>query len=834
MGETKIIYHIDEEETPYLVKVAVPAELVTLADFKAVLNKPHCKFYFKSMDADFGVVKEEISDDAARLPCFNGRVVSWLVAADPSETGSQCSEPKAELPPPLERTGGIGDSRPPSFHPNPAGSQESLDRATDTESVLSARSERRSRRDRDPRHEHTGPRPNGLVKPVPGRPLHAPQHPHHAPPHHAVAAPHHHHHHAAPAAPHQHAYDASSVVSSELEETSAFDSEEDEDDDNASRFSTSTEQTGSSRLLKRHRRRRRKHRMQEMDRASSFSSITDSTMSLNIITVTLNMEKYNFLGISIVGQSNERGDGGIYIGSIMKGGAVAADGRIEPGDMLLQVNEVSFENLSNDDAVRVLREVVHKPGPISLTVAKCWDPTPRSYFTIPRNEPVRPIDPAVWVSQAAAMTGTFPRYPPSHSMSTVTSGSSSLTSSVPESERYDEYQLSVHTDMVTITKAMSAPESGLEVRDRMWLKIKIQNAFIGSDVVDWLFSHVEGFADRRDARKFASRLLQAGLIRHTVNKITFSEQCYYIFGDLTADLSKLTLQEPDCASISSDQDTLAPLPLAAGGPWATLSHPYGAAFHHYPPPAVPAHPHAYSPYPPGYHEVTGYAYAVAAAPSQHSEGSHSSGSNRSGGKERDHRRIGGSGSAGGGANEGRSSAGSGSESDRASTRSGVSSAGTAQRRERADSVRSFPGSEAHSAHSARRSSAGSSAAGSSHHQHHHHHPPGPPPPPPPPPPFYHHAYGPPGIPPPYAVPPGMIAVPGPIHVHQLHQQQPQMMPGGVGGGSGPPSAVGGGGPPPPGAPPVRDLGSVPPELMGSRQSFHMAMGNPCEFFVDVM
>lgn len=101
--------------------------------------------------------------------------------------------------------------------------------------------------------------------------------------------------------------------------------------------------------------------------------MTDSTMSLNIITVTLNMgnsqftigfifnmnlshkiysslrvhshlftaflttEKYNFLGISIVGQSNDRGDGGIYIGSIMKGGAVAADGRIEPGDMLLQV-----------------------------------------------------------------------------------------------------------------------------------------------------------------------------------------------------------------------------------------------------------------------------------------------------------------------------------------------------------------------------------------------------------------------------------------------------------------------------------------------------------------
>lgn len=42
-------------------------------------------------------------------------------------------------------------------------------------------------------------------------------------------------------------------------------------------------------------------------------------MSLNIITVTLNMDTVNFLGISIVGQSNKGGDGGIYVGSIMKG-----------------------------------------------------------------------------------------------------------------------------------------------------------------------------------------------------------------------------------------------------------------------------------------------------------------------------------------------------------------------------------------------------------------------------------------------------------------------------------------------------------------------------------
>jgi len=47
---------------------------------------------------------------------------------------------------------------------------------------------------------------------------------------------------------------------------------------------------------------------------------------------------------------------------LLTGGAVALDGRIEPGDMILQVNDISFENMSNDEAVRVLREVVQKPG----------------------------------------------------------------------------------------------------------------------------------------------------------------------------------------------------------------------------------------------------------------------------------------------------------------------------------------------------------------------------------------------------------------------------------------------------------------------------------------
>uniref|UniRef100_A0A1A8H301 Dishevelled, dsh homolog 3a n=1 Tax=Nothobranchius korthausae TaxID=1143690 RepID=A0A1A8H301_9TELE len=502
MGETKVIYHLDDQETPYLVKLPVPADKVTLADFKNVLKKPNYKYFFKSMDDDFGVVKEEITDDNARLPCFNGRVVSWLVSGDGAQTAAGSVVDSLEPTPPLERTGGIGDSRPPSYHGKAASGRDSLDNDTETGSVVSQRRERSRRK---PSNDHGG-RQNGFPSRALGR---------------GGAE-----------------YDScSSFMSSELESTSCFDSE---DDDATSRFSSSTEQS-SSRLMRRHRRRRRKPKASNMDRSSSFSSITDSTMSLNIITVTLNMEKYNFLGISIVGQSNERGDGGIYIGSIMKGGAVAADGRIEPGDMLLQVNDINFENMSNDDAVRVLRDIVHKPGPITLTVAKCWDPNPRSCFALPRSEPIRPIDPAAWVSHTAAMTGVYPAYGMSPSMSTVTSTSSSISSSIPETERFDDFHLSIHSDMATVAKAMACPESGLEVRDRMWLKITIANAFIGSDVVDWLHRNVEGFPDRREARKYAGNLLKAGFIRHTINKVTFSEQCYYVFGDLCADLGSMSL-----------------------------------------------------------------------------------------------------------------------------------------------------------------------------------------------------------------------------------------------------------------------------------------------------
>ncbi|KAG7255179.1 hypothetical protein CRUP_024342 [Coryphaenoides rupestris] len=267
-------------------------------------------------------------------------------------------------------------------------------------------------------------------------------------------------------------------------------------------------------------------------------------------------------------------------------------------------------------------------------------------------------------------------------------------------------------------------------------------------------------------------------------------------------------------------DTLAPLPLPGASPWP-LMHTFS-----YQPYAA----HPYSSQPPPYHELTSYSYAPGSTGSQHSEGSRSSGSTRSEGER--HRGGGsskgpgstlgdkspGAGPGGDGAGGGDSRSGSGSESEY-STRSSL---------RRGGGHGSATPSE-HSHASTQRSSA------SHHHHHHRQQQPGPPP---------HMSPYPPGMPLPYNP---MMVMMVPQHAHPAmgaphphthpHQHVPHPLAQGLPPGTMHPalpllpSTTPGG---PPGAPPTRDLGSVPPELTASRQSFHLAMGNPSEFFVDVM
>ena len=65
------------------------------------------------------------------------------------------------------------------------------------------------------------------------------------------------------------------------------------------------------------------------------------------------------------------------------------------------------------------------------------------------------------------------------SVSTLTSSSPSLASTVQERSEAGAGQLTIQSGMKAICSNMQRQDSGLEVRDRMWLKINIPQAFIG-------------------------------------------------------------------------------------------------------------------------------------------------------------------------------------------------------------------------------------------------------------------------------------------------------------------------------------------------------------------
>jgi len=52
--ETKVIYYVDDESVPYRVRIPVDQETITLADIKSALVRSNCKYFFKSLDTDFG------------------------------------------------------------------------------------------------------------------------------------------------------------------------------------------------------------------------------------------------------------------------------------------------------------------------------------------------------------------------------------------------------------------------------------------------------------------------------------------------------------------------------------------------------------------------------------------------------------------------------------------------------------------------------------------------------------------------------------------------------------------------------------------------------------
>lgn len=502
--ETKVCIVVDSRG-PITIRIPLPPERVTLADFKMAsglnYNNALYKYFFKTEDSDFGIVKEEISDDFATLPMFKGRIVAWVLTKNIASMDRQ-------------------------EHSGPLGSYFS-------ESSLSLNSSDNNSN----RHQHLS---------IYDKCGHA---------------------------------ESSSNIS---ESTSFLDYDLSEDDitlADSSRYSQSTCRQCDMKI---------NHRANHDDKTNQsyrniynrpsrnnndrngahFNLDTNSSMSntkyMNLVTVQLNLNDFNLLGIVIVGKSNENNiDGGIYVGEIKNNSVVAQDGRIESGDMLVRINNVNIMGMTNKRAVEILREAVQKSGPLRLVVAKCQSVKSRGHFTVAHDQVFSLIDTAAWVANSAKQSTHATDYPnrydklnnntirssvlptcattprPSSAVDETTGSSNMRKFNIRlggSLRSYDRCSLSptMHKDKIDIIKVvqrMMLPTSGLEVKDREWLKITVPKAFLGSDVIQWLEKNVSGFQNRREIKNYASRMLELGYFRDLIASKSFSEKCYYVFAN---------------------------------------------------------------------------------------------------------------------------------------------------------------------------------------------------------------------------------------------------------------------------------------------------------------
>ncbi|CAI2331025.1 unnamed protein product [Caenorhabditis sp. 36 PRJEB53466] len=498
---TKVYCHMDDQELPYLVEVHVPPDCITLRDVIRKLPRTNFKYYCIALDPDTGLeVKAEIRDDTRRLhPLRNDRFELYLLTVEGSVHSDTSSGRHGRK---KHGSQGSRESQRGGYYEHASAVSDSEASSLPTYVKKAHAFNRRQAHDRYPNYHQ---------KPSSHRP--------------------------------QNHYEESTFDVTDSDIYGGGETYYDEDEDDGRSINTDLTSVSQQHLRKKYRQQQKEMRRKFRNMSttsSSLSSITDSSMGLEVITVRLNLESMP-LGMIPSGHTNARGDAGLYVGDIQDRGAVALDGRIDVGDMIVAINNISLSNYSNKRAVQLLRDAVLARRHLTLTVAKTGEK--RAFPRNPRQEPVRPIDTNEWLKHVTPGMKGMLSIPEESSATPIPDEWPSMSSAASGTPfgggPPSVHQLNVLTDKKYVVEVMAAPGSGLEIKDREWLKIPIPMSFLGRDLVDWLLDHVRGLAKREESCAFAGEMLKLGYIQHVVEKKHFSEKCYYVMGEECADYTQL-------------------------------------------------------------------------------------------------------------------------------------------------------------------------------------------------------------------------------------------------------------------------------------------------------
>uniref|UniRef100_A0A1I7U8P0 PDZ domain-containing protein n=1 Tax=Caenorhabditis tropicalis TaxID=1561998 RepID=A0A1I7U8P0_9PELO len=507
---TKVYYHVDDENIPYTADVHVPPDYITLRDVKRKLPRTNFKYYCIALDPESGLeVKAEIRDDSQRLyPLRDGRFVLYLLTIEGSVHSDTSSGRHRR-----KQTSSKGSSSSRDYL-KAARHYDNQTPYSDVDSEASSMPTYVKKAHAFNRKQAT----QGYDRHQPRHILHGRQ-------------------------KHNHYEDSTFDITTESDEPYRDGiTYYDEDYDDSQSINTDLTSVSQVHLKQKWRQQQKEmrnkyKRMPSMSTASSsFSSITESSMGVEVITVRLNLQEFP-LGMIPCSRKNARGgDGGLYVGQILDRGAVALDGRIDVGDMISEINNIDISEYSDQAAVNLLKEAVATRQYVTLTIVKTSDSRKSGNAPFPRNpraEPIRPIDTNEWLKHATNAMKAMPSISEESSSTPIPDDwpTNSSASGTPFGGGPPLIQpLTIRTDKKYVVEVMAAPGSGLEIKDREWLKLPIPMSFLGKDLINWLLDHVQGLESRKHALEFAGGMLSSGYILQVGSKKSFSEKCYYVMG----------------------------------------------------------------------------------------------------------------------------------------------------------------------------------------------------------------------------------------------------------------------------------------------------------------